>query len=329
MTAEFKDRPKAKKLWSRQQDFIQAKEKLVSDLLVSAIEDAIGFWMMEASRSRSLTPETLRNYQNYIQDLVDRQILPLKDKNDQIYQIEQIADLYPVEQIADLYPEICKRLEASKDLSINEKKYRLNAVMAFTQFLEDVTNKKISKIVAPLSFGLGSTDKKPAPLILNNQEINILINEIKDVSLRDYLIVRLVMSTGRNLNKILALKMSDLDLANSVVLFQHKKGESIRFNPGGKIMATLKDYITATQTERIDDNAFITRAGKPVYRTHFQHILDQASEKAGLGFKVTMTMIQWSEVAKSLIDHQSEEKVLEEFKLQSLPKFLEAAIAGK
>lgn len=319
MAAEFKNRPKAKKLWSRQQDFIQAKEKLVSDLLVSAIEDAIGFWMMETSRSRSLTPETLRNYQNYIQDLVDRQILPLKDKNDQIYQIEQIADLYP---------EICKRLEASKDLSINEKKYRLNALVAFTQFLEDVTNKKISRIVAPLSFGLGATDKKPAPLILNHREINALINEIRDVSVRDYLIISLVMHTGRNLNKILALKMSDLDLANSVVLFKDKNEKSIRFNPGGKIMATLKDYITATQAERIDDNVFITRAGKPVYRTHFQHILDQASEKAELGFKVTMTMIQWSEVAKSLIDHQSKEKVLDEFQLQSLPKFLEAAIAG-
>lgn len=53
----------------------------------------------------------------------------------------------------------------------------------------------------------------------------------------------------------------------------------------------------------------MARAGKPVYRTHFQHILDQASEKARLGFKVTKTLVQWSEVAKSLIDHQNEEKV--------------------
>jgi hypothetical protein len=48
-----------------------------------------------------------------------------------------------------------------------------------------------------------------------------------------------------------------------------------------------------------------------------------------LGFKVTLTMIQWSEVAESLIDHQSVEKVLDEFKLQSLPEFLETAVAGK
>ncbi len=320
MTIEFKDRLEAKQLWSKQKDAIRAKEKLVSSLLISAIEDAIGFWIMEATRSRILTPETIRNYQNYLLDLIDRQILPLKDKNNQIYHTEQIADLYP---------EICTRLEASKDLSINEKKYRLNAVMAFTQFLKDITTKKILKIVAPLSFGLGSTDRQSAPPILNNREINILINEIRDVSIRDYLVVSLVLHTGRNLNKILALKMSDLDLANSVVLFHDKNEEPIRFNPGSKIMAVLKDYIGETQIERKDDNVFITRAGKPVYRTHFQHILDQASEKARLGFKVTMTMIQWSEVAKSLIDHQNEEKVLDEFKLQSLPKFLEAAVAEK
>ena len=320
MTFEFKDRKIAKKLWLQQKKFIQAKEKLVSELVISTIEDAIGFWIMEATRSRNLTPETLRNYQNYLRDLIEREILPVKDKNDQIYQTEQIADLYP---------EICKRLEVSKDLSVNEKKYRLNALMAFTQFLEDITTKKILKIVAHLSFGLGPRDEQRAPLILNNREINILINEIRDVSVRDYLVVSLVLYTGRNLNKILALKISDLDLANSVVLFQNKNGEPIRFNPGAKVMATLKDYIAATQIERKDDNVFITRAGKPVYRTHFQHILDQASEKARLGFKVTMTMIQWSEVAKSLIDHQSEEKVLEEFQLQSLPNFLEAAVAGK
>ena len=317
---KFIDRPEAKLLWSKQRDVIRAREKMEYHLLQSAIEDSIGFWIMEVTRNRNLSPETTRNYQNYLGDLIDRQILPLKDENDRIFTTEQIAGLYP---------EICKRLDDLKELSVNEKKYRLNALIAFTQFLEDVTAKKIQKIVAPLSFGLGSTDKQPAPLILNNREINILLHEIEDISVRDYLIISLVMHTGRNLNKILALKMSDLDLANSVVLFQDKNGEPIRFNAGTKVMAALKDYVATTQPERKDDSVFITRAGKPVYRTHFQHILDQASEKAGLGFKVSMTMIQWSEVAKSLIDHQNEEKVLDEFKLQSLPKFLEAAIAGK
>lgn len=320
MTDEFKNKPEARRLWTKQREVIKAREKLVSNLLISAIENAIGFWIMETTHSHSLSPETIRNYQNYLWDLIDRQILPLKDENNQIYMSEQIVGLYP---------EICKRLEGTKDLSINEKKYRLNALMAFTQFLEDVTDKRIPRIVAPLSFGLGSTDRLPAPLLLNKREIKNLIIEIKDISIRDYLIVRLVMTTGRNLNKILGLKLSDLDLDNSVLLFPEQRGDSTRFNPGETIMKNLKDYIAATQIERKDDTVFITRAGKPVYRTHFQHILDQASEKAGLGFKVTMTMIQWSEVAESLIDHQSKEKVLEEFKLQSLPKFLETAVARK
>lgn len=320
MSSKFADRPEAKLLWSKQRDAIRARKKMEYHLLQSAIEDSIGFWIMEVTRSRSLSPETTRNYQNYLRDLIDRQILPLKDKNDQIYTTEQLTSLYP---------EICKRLDDLKELSVNEKKYRLNALMAFTQFLEDVTVKKIPKIVAPLSFGLGSTDRQPAPLILNHRETNSLINELRDASIRDYIIVRLVMCTGRNLNKILGLKTSDIDFAHSEVLFQEKKGDAIRCKPEMKIMETLKEYMAETQSERVDDTIFITRAGKPVYRTHFQHILDNASEKAGLGFKVTMTMVQWSEVAKSLIDHQSEEKVLDEFKLQSLPKFLEAAIAGK
>lgn len=320
MTAEFKNRPNAGLLWSTQRKAIEAKEKLVSKLFTSVIEDAIGFWIMEVISSRSLSPETTRNYQNYLRDLIDRQILPLKDKNDQHYTIEQIAALYP---------EICKRLDGSRELSINEKKYRLNALMAFTQFLEEVTTKRLPRIVVPLSFGLGSTDKHPPPLVLNHQERNGLINEVKDISIRDYLIMRLVMCTGRNLNKILGLKMSDLDFVNSVVLFQDKNGDIVRCKPGVNIIGILKNYVTETQPERVDDTLFITRAGKPVYRTHFQHILDQASEKVGLGFKVTMTMLQWSEVAESLVSHQSKEKVLDEFKLQSLPNFLEAAIAGK
>lgn len=320
MDTKFKDREKAKLLWSAHESAVKAKEKLIADLLISEIEDAIGFWLEEMTRKRSLSPETIRNYQNYLRDLIDRNILMIKDKQNQFYQLEQIIDLYP---------EICKRLEAIKNLNINEKKYRLNAIMAFTQFLEDITAKKILKIVTPLSFGLGSTDRQIAPPILNNREINTLLNEIQDINIRDYLIVNLVLKTGRNLNKILALKMSDLDMANLVILFKDKNEKLIRFNLGNKIMITLNDYINKTQTDRKNDTVFITRAGKPVYRTHFQHILDQASEKAGLGFKVTMTMIQWSEVANSLIDHQSEEKVLKEFQLQSLPKFLEVAVAGK
>lgn len=142
---------------------IRDKEKLIADLLNSAIEDAIGFWMMEVTRSRSMAPETIRNYRNYLCDLIDRQILTLKNESDQLYLTQQIADLYPT---------ICKRLEAAKNLNVNEKKYRLNALMAFTQFLESVTNGKITRIVAPLSFGLGSADRRPAPLVLNSREIN-------------------------------------------------------------------------------------------------------------------------------------------------------------
>ncbi len=320
MSDKFQDRPDAKLLWSKQKSVILAQKKLESHLFESTIEDAIGFWVIEVTNCQSFSPETIRNYQNYLLDLINRNILILKDANEQIYQTGQIAELYP---------EICKKLDACNDLSINEKKYRLNALIAFTQFLEDITNKKIQKIVAPLSFGLGSTDRKPAPLILNSRERHIIINEIKDISTRDYLVINLVMSTGRNLNKILKLKMSDLDLANSVVIFNEKEGNPIRINPGFTIIETLKHYLDTTQLERKDETVFITRAGKPVFRTHFQHILDQASEKAMLGFKVTLTMIQWSEVAESLIDHQSVEKVLDEFKLQSLPEFLETAVAGK
>lgn len=318
MNVKFEDKENAKLLWSANTSVKQAQKKFESRLFESCIEDAIGFWVMEVKNNRSYNFETIKNYLNYLLDLIERNILLLKDKYDQSYLIKQITELYP---------EFCKRLEACEGLSINEKKYRLNAFMAFTQFLENVTHKKIQKIIPPFTIELYS-NREPAPLVLNSQQRKAILDEIKEISIRDYLVVKIVMTSGRNLNKILKLKLSDLDIPNNVILFREKEGDPTRFNPGSNVMKQLKDYIKTTEKERKDETLFITRTGNPVFRTHFQHILDQACENAGLGFKITLTTCQWSEVAESLIDHQCTEKVLNEFKLQSLPNFLET-VAGR
>lgn len=319
MTNQFTKRQKAKSLWDKMSELYFAQEALKDNILESPIKDAIGLWFLSNPVRQQLTFDTIRNYVNYLDNLIDRKILPLRDQNKRLYKTAQLADLYP---------EICTKLHNVVDISITEKKYRLNALISFTQFLQEISNNKLPKMIAPPWLNSESDDKQTTPSSLTPSQKEAFLKALMDINVRDYLVIRLVMSTGRNLNKILELKLSNVNFTFSSLKLT-ENGLPLMSVIDSDLMQTLKSYIADTQNERKDETVFITRTGNPVFRTHFQHVLDLASEKAQLGFKATMTMLQWTEVSESLLNFQNKEKVLNEFKLPKLPKFLEDAVEGK
>ncbi|ADI38042.1 tyrosine-type recombinase/integrase [Waddlia chondrophila] len=317
MTNKTLESETAHKLWAQQVTANQEKQKLIDGLCHSSIEDAVGFWWLYFKKSSASA--TIQNYRNYLKDLVRRHILHVSNEKGRPYSIIELPEQYPT---------ICKDLDLDESLNINEKRYRLNALIAFTKFLEEITESKVVPLIPPISFGFNLTNEQEPPLVLNDQNLRQLLHEIKECSLRDYLIVRLVSYFARSLHQILKLKTNNINFTSSLIQFSD--GEDTNLPLSKDLVEDLKKYIEATKDQRKDLTLFITRAGKPVYRTHFQHILDQASEKIQLGFRATITMLQWSEVAKSLTHHQRNIKeVLDEFKIRNIPKFLEEELGIK
>lgn len=272
---KFEPSEQSKMLCSLYAHALDMQKTFINQLLHSSIIEVIELWILDHKDT----------YEKYILEMVWKKIIIVMNQDDNPLRAYEFPNHY-------------KSMAEKIYKDPNSKKYQ-EILISFTEYLETITQGKIKKIIF--------TDFSD-PL-----HIESVINNLK--LLRDRIVIKLMMATGRNLNKILKLNISD-------ILFEKKKiqiGPDLIRIPKSLIM-WIGIYIHHSKSNRIDDRLFITIIGKPVFRTHFLRIIKYESEQAGLPKPLSLTDIQWNGVSKYLTSSQSIEKTLKKYNLKKLPK---------
>jgi integrase len=301
-----------------------ATTKLQEALLQSDISQALYFWLQDA-RNNFLDRGTISNYFAYIKDLLVRGFF--SDN-----QTGKYLSVFELDHF--FYMELIERIDGYQSFNINDRRYRIKALLSFTKFLNEQTEGKVKKFTAPPVWMTARAvpkleDNSVKPQILIKEEFERLREKImrpkqnNHSSLRDCLIIEIMYHTARPLLDILALKKADIDIGNQQIDFS--KQDSISIFRAPKLYNGLDVYLQILNNRQNDtEMLFCTREGNPIFRTHFYQVLKQASFDADLGFTATFKMIQWSYVADRIKKDKTPQKIMKELKLKRIPKNLES-----
>ncbi|MFM1750783.1 MAG: hypothetical protein RL658_924 [Actinomycetota bacterium] len=207
-----------------------------------------------------------------------------------------------------------------KDLAPSSLERNFSAVRSFHKYLNREFN-----IFDPTD-DLPETGKRQRlPKALTVEEITRLIDAGKDpgeaVSLRDYLLLELLYSTGARVSEVVGINLSDIS-ENSVngesiwVLKLRGKGGKERMVPlGSYAKSAIDDYLVRTRPsliKKLSESAlFLNNRGTRLSRVSAWEIVKRAAEKAGLTSRVTPHVFRHS-YATHLLDGGADIRVVQE-----------------
>jgi len=207
-----------------------------------------------------------------------------------------------------------------KDLAPSSLERNFSAVRSFHKYLSREFN-----IFDPTD-DLPETGKRQRlPKALTVEEITRLIDAGKDpgeaVSLRDYLLLELLYSTGARVSEVVGINLSDIS-ENSVngesiwVLKLRGKGGKERMVPlGSYAKSAIDDYLVRTRPsllKKLSESAlFLNNRGTRLSRVSAWEIVKRAAEKAGLTSRVTPHVFRHS-YATHLLDGGADIRVVQE-----------------
>ncbi len=207
-----------------------------------------------------------------------------------------------------------------KDLAPSSLERNFSAVRSFHKYLNREFN------ISDPTDDLPETGKRQRlPKALTVEEITRLIDAGKDpgeaVSLRNYLLLELLYSTGARVSEVVGINLSDIS-ENSVngesiwVLKLRGKGGKERMVPlGSYAKSAIDDYLVRTRPSllrKISESAlFLNNRGTRLSRVSAWEIVKRAAEKAGLTSRVTPHVFRHS-YATHLLDGGADIRVVQE-----------------
>ena len=172
----------------------------------------------------------------------------------------------------------------------------LASIRAFYQFL--VRNKKIK--IDPTAHIQSPKIEKRAPSVLTSQEVELLLDQPKDVDLkgtRDKAMLEFAYATGMRATEIISLDVSDVNLEEGYVVCH--SGNKQRSIPLGNIsLKALKEYIEEARPVLIrDENVkalFVNINGQRLTRQGFWKIVKYYKEQAHITKDITPHVLRHS-----------------------------------
>ena len=175
-----------------------------------------------------------------------------------------------------------------------------------------------------------------SPKALTVQEITSLIEAAKDpsdpISLRNYLLLELLYSTGARVSELVGINLSDISSNTSIiqdsgnsskshdevitVLKLRGKGGKERIVPlGSYAKSAIEDYLVRTRpslVKRVDESAlFLNVRGTRLSRVSAWEIVKKSAIRAGLEARVTPHIFRHS-YATHLLDGGADIRVVQE-----------------
>lgn len=172
----------------------------------------------------------------------------------------------------------------------------LASIRSFYQY--EVRNKKVK--VNPTEGVQAPKVEKHAPSILSSQEIELLLNQPKDVDLkgtRDKAMLEFAYATGMRVTEIISLNIEDVNLENSSVVC--KTATKQRTIPLGSLsLKALKEYIEEARPILVKDEdekaLFVNINGRRLTRQGFWKIIKYYKEQAHITKDITPHVLRHS-----------------------------------
>ena len=172
----------------------------------------------------------------------------------------------------------------------------LATIRSFYQFLlrvKKVKNDPTSKIQSPKI-------EKKVPCILTSQEIELLLNQPKDVDLkgtRDKAMLEFAYATGMRVTEIISLNIDDVSLEKGYVTCKNSFKQ--RNIPLGTLsLKALKEYIEQSRPILVKDDSnkalFVNINGKRLTRQGFWKIVKYYKEQAHISKEITPHVLRHS-----------------------------------
>ena len=188
----------------------------------------------------------------------------------------------------------------------------LASIRSFYQFLA-----KNKKIEADPTEGVQSPKiEKKAPSILSAKEIELLLEQPKNVDLkgtRDKAMLEFAYATGMRVTEIISLDIKDVNIEDGYVTC--KSGEKERTIPlGSMALKALKEYVETARPVLIkNDNVkslFVNINGKRLTRQGFWKIVKYYKEQAHITTEITPHVLRHS-FATHLLQNGAELKAIQ------------------
>ena len=188
----------------------------------------------------------------------------------------------------------------------------LASIRSFYQFLQ--RNKKVK--VDPTDGIQAPKIEKKAPNILSTKEIELLLEQPKNVDLkgtRDKAMLEFAYATGMRVTEIISLNIDDVNVDNGYVVC--KTGEKERSIPLGSLaLKALKDYVKNARPILIKDEGikalFVNINGKRLTRQGFWKIVKYYKEQAHITKDITPHVLRHS-FATHLLQNGAELKAIQ------------------
>ena len=223
---------------------------------------------------KKVSNNTLQSYQRDLTQFKD--YLVIKDKKYNKIKEEDIKEyLQYLEEEQDKKPSTISRMIAS--------------IRSFYQY-----QVKIGKITKDPTGSIQSPKiEKKAPCILTSEEVELLLEQPKDVDLkgiRDKAMLEFAYATGMRVTEIISLNVEDVNLENGNVVC--KTGSRKRIIPLGKMsLEALKEYLDQARNilVKIDKEKalFVNLNGRRLTRQGFWKIIKYYQEQAQITKDIT------------------------------------------
>ena len=206
------------------------------------------------------------------------------------------------------------------DLAPSSLERNYSAIRSFHRYL----NRELG--IPDPSDELPETGKRSRlPKALTVQEITTLVDAAKDpsnpISLRDYLLLELLYSTGARVSEVVGINLNDFsesqvgDEVISVLKLRGKGGKERIVPLGSFAKSAIEDYLVRTRPsllKRVNENAlFLNIRGTRLSRVSAWEIVKQAAKKSGLNTRVTPHVFRHS-YATHLLDGGADIRVVQE-----------------
>lgn len=250
----------------------------------------------------------------------------LDEKTLKAYQIDlrQFSEASPSSNITKITPTILENYIATlhqnyKPKTVKRKIASLKAFFHNLEYKDIIENNPFNKIqtrfrepiILPKTISLHTVEKFLATIYKQHQTATTAYQ--KRTALRDIAVIELLFATGMRISELCALKNSDVNLFDGVILIYGKGDKERRIQIGNKaVLHALKEYKKEFFTEIQNcDHFFANQSGKALSDQAVRRMINKYTTLASIDLHITPHMFRHT-FATSLLEADVDIRYIQE-----------------